>query len=468
MKTTTDTSIFIQYESAARGYCRHFDTIFTSASGAQLQDAGRRTYIDFLAACGALNYGHNDPDMSRALIKHISRNGMSAGLDMYSDIKGAFLKRLQGLILQPRKMNYRVQFTGPAGTNAVEAAMKLARKVTGRTNIIAFTNGFHGVSLGALAATGNKYNRMGATLPGVTRAPFEGYMGRDCNTAGYLNKLLSDPSGGIEAPAAILLETVQGEGGLNTASEKWLQQIAAIAKRHGALLIVDDIQAGCGRTGTFFSFEKMGIEPDIITLSKSISGYGLPMALVLIKPEHDQWSPAEHNGTFRGNSHAFVTARIALEKFWSDEIFSKAVFSKAAIITKQLTRIGKRIPGSFVKGRGMMQGLSVGSGKTAAKICRLCFRKGLICETSGPYDEVIKILAPLTIPAGLLKQGLGILNSAVDEVMNTTRIRVSVPHGKLKKNSREKIPVKSIRIPMTTCLLATGKSDHPLSHHVAL
>ncbi len=422
MRKVTDNTVFTQYESAARGYCRRFNPVFTSASGGLIQDAEGKEYIDFLAACGALNYGHNDPDMSAALIEHISRNGMSACLDLHSDVKAGFLDSLQHIILEPRGLKYRIQFTGPTGTNAVEAAMKLARKVTGRTNIISFTNGFHGVSLGSLAATGNKYHRMGGVmLSGVTRVPYENYLGTGIDTAEYLDKILTDPSGGVEAPAAILLETVQGEGGLNTASAPWLQRIAAIAKKHGALLIVDDIQAGCGRTGTFFSFEQMGIKPDIVTLSKSISGYGLPMALVLIKPKYDLWEPAEHNGTFRGNSHAFVTARVMLEKFWKDDTFSQSIALKSSQVTKRLTRIRYLIAGSYLKGRGMMQGISVGTGELADRICRESFKRGMICETAGSYDEVIKIFAPLTASVDLLNRGLDILEKATKVVMAENR-----------------------------------------------
>ncbi len=435
MKAITNKTAITKHESEVRGYCRHFSPVFKSANGSIMQDVEGQNYIDFLAACGALNYGHNDPDMSEALLRHISNDGITASLDLFSVAKAGFLDSFHRRILKPRGLNYRVQFTGPTGTNAVEAAMKLARKVTGRTNIIAFTNGFHGVSLGALAATGNKYNRMGCSLPGVSRFPYENYMGSDIDTAAYLDKLLSDPSGGIEAPAAILLETVQGEGGLNTASAQWLKRIAALAKRHGALLIIDDIQAGCGRTGSFFSFERMGIEPDLVTLSKSISGYGLPMAIVLIKPRYDIWEPAEHNGTFRGNTHAFVTARVALEKFWSDDTFSQEIANKAAVVTEYLTRISKLIPGSYLKGRGMMQGIDVGSGSLANKICRLIFEKGLIIETAGPHDEVIKIFAPLTTPMDLLEQGLSIIQEAVIEIMGGAPPVDIIPFRKRLENS---------------------------------
>lgn len=416
-------SVSDNHESEARGYCRKFKTVFEHASGSIMRDSDGKEFVDFLAACGSLNYGHNDPDMGDALISHIRSNQLTAGLDLHNNAKADFMRTFVDVILKPRGMDYKLQFTGPTGTNAVEAAMKLARKVTGRTNIISFTNGFHGVSLGSLAATGNKFNRMGAPLPGVTRAPYENYMGEGINTATYIDKLLSDPSGGVEAPAAFILETVQGEGGLNAASKEWLQDIAAVAKKHGALLIIDDIQAGCGRTGTFFSFEKMGIEPDIITLSKSISGYGLPMSLVLIKPEHDQWAPAEHNGTFRGNCHAFLTSRVAIEKYWSNDRLEKKINRLAEVVTRRLKEISTLIPGSFLKGRGMMQGLSVESGELSAKICALAFEKGLVIETSGPDDEVIKILAPLTTTVEEMERGLDILEKAASEVMGVTRTK---------------------------------------------
>jgi diaminobutyrate-2-oxoglutarate transaminase len=408
-----DKTVFLRRESGVRSYCRSFDTVFSSASGSMITDLDGREYIDFLAGCGALNYGHNDPDMSAALIEYIQQGGVALGLDLFTVAKGRFLESFERLVLAPRGLDYRVQFTGPTGTNAVEAALKLARKVTGRSNVIAFTNGFHGVSLGALAATGNRHNRMAMSLPGVSRAPFDGYYGDQVDTAAMLDRLLSDPSSGIDAPAAILLETVQGEGGLNAASRRWLEDVAALSRQHGALLIIDDIQAGCGRTGRFFSFEDMNVLPDIVTLSKSLSGYGLPMSVVMIRPEHDRWRPAEHNGTFRGNAHAFVTARVALEKFWHDQTFARQVRKKGDLLTKRLRAIAASVPNARVKGRGMMQGIDVGTGDFATGVCRNCFAKGLIIERSGAYDEVVKLLPPLTTPPELLERGLAILEAAV-------------------------------------------------------
>ncbi len=415
---TTDVSIFTRRESAARSYCRSMPAVFARARGSELFDTDGNRYIDFLAGCSSLNYGHNDPDMKAALIDHIAGDGLAHGLDLHSDAKADFLTAFERHILRPRGMDHRVMFTGPTGANAVEAAMKIARKKTGRTNIIAFTNGFHGVTMGALAATGNGYHRGGAGMDtsGITRVPFDGYVdGMD--TADLLDRMLSDASGGIDAPAAILFEPVQGEGGLNAASPDWMRKIADIAKRHGALLIVDDIQSGCGRTGTFFAFEGAGIKPDIVTLAKSVSGFGLPMALTLIRPEHDIFGPAEHNGTFRGNTHAFVTARVAIEKFWSDDRFQGDIADKATVVSNALQDIADTVPGAFLKGRGMMQGVDVGTGDLAAAICARAYENGLVIETSGSDDQVVKVLAPLTTPSDILRDGLAIVVRAARDVL---------------------------------------------------
>lgn len=421
---TSNMPVFKRRESEARSYCRGFDTVFSTAQGAEMTDTAGRTYIDFLAGCSSLNYGHNDPDMKVALIDHIAGDGISHGLDMHTDAKGAFIEAFEKHILTPRQMDHKLMFVGPTGANAVEAAMKVARKATGRTNVVAFTNGFHGVTQGALAATGNSYHRGGAgtTLNNVTRMPYDGYMGQGFDTADLLEAMLSDASSGMDLPAAILLETVQGEGGLNAASPDWIARIAKLAKDHGALLIVDDIQAGCGRTGTFFSFDEMDITPDIITLAKSVSGFGLPMGLVLLKPEHDVMGPAEHNGTFRGNTHAFVTARVAIEKFWSDDALQNDIGRRAAMIKETLETIAAMVPGAYLKGRGMMRGVDVGSGDLAGEICARAFQNGLIVETSGSEDEVVKILAPLTISDATLKKGLNILIDAAQSVTINTKI----------------------------------------------
>lgn len=417
------TDIFTRRESEARSYCRGIPAVFTKASGSVLTGNDGTKYIDFLAGCSSLNYGHNDPDMKSALVEHITSDGIAHGLDLHTTTKADFLTAFDRHILTPRNMDHRVMFMGPTGANAVEAAMKIARKKTGRTNIVAFTNGFHGVTMGALAATGNGYHRGGAGMDtqGVTRMPYDGFAD-GVDGAELLDLMLSDASGGIDAPAAIMLETIQGEGGLNAASGDFVRKIADIAKKHGALLIIDDIQAGCGRSGTFFSFEEMGVTPDIVTMAKSISGFGLPLALLLVRPDHDVFGPAEHNGTFRGNTHAFVTARVAIEKFWADDAFQKELADKAQLIERRLTELADLIPGAYLKGRGLMRGVDVGSGELAEKICGRAYDKGLIIETSGSEDEVVKVLAPLTTPVETFEKGFDILMDAAREVLATTNI----------------------------------------------
>ncbi|KFE35589.1 diaminobutyrate--2-oxoglutarate transaminase [Thioclava atlantica] len=421
---TADKTIFTQRESEARSYCRGFDTVFTTAQGSELTDAEGRTYIDFLAGCSSLNYGHNDPDMKEALINHLLENKMGHALDLHTDSKAEFLRAFEEHILAPRGMDHKLMFVGPTGANAVEAAMKIARKATGRTNIIAFTNGFHGVTMGALSATGNGYHRGGAGMDtqGVTRMPYDAYAD-GVDSVALLDQMLSDASGGIDAPAAIMLETVQGEGGLNAASPEFIQGVEKIARKHGALFIIDDIQAGCGRTGTFFSFEEMDVMPDVVTQAKSISGFGLPMALVLVRPDYDVFGPAEHNGTFRGNTHAFVTAKVAIEKFWADDQFQRELAVKSDVLREGLAAVADLVPGAFLKGRGLMQGVDVGTGELASKICGLCFEKGLVIETSGNEDQVVKVLAPLTTPMETFRKGLEILREATSEVLaDGTRI----------------------------------------------
>src|SRR5690554_7968637 len=374
---------FEQHESGIRSYCRSFPVIFKQARGAELVTTEGKTYIDFLAGAGTLNYGHNHPVIKQALIVYLDSDGLTHGLDMYAEAKERVLETFHRVILEPRGLgNHVVQFTGPTGANSVEAALKLARKVTGRSNIISFTNGFHGVSMGALATTGNQHHRgaAGATLADVSRMPYANYFGKEVSTIAMMKKMLQDPSSGIDKPAAVIVEVVQGEGGLNTASADWLRQLEKLCRHHGMLLIVDDIEAGCGRSGSFFSFEEMGVQPDIITLSKSLSGYGLPFAVVLLKNELDQWKPGEHNGTFRGNNHAFVTAAAAFEHFWQSEDFALSVREKGQRIRTRMEQIVRRHPGNklFVKGRGMMLGVSCPDGETAARICELAFDKGLV------------------------------------------------------------------------------------------
>jgi len=408
---------FERLESEVRSYCRSFPEIFVRAKGSCVIDEAGEEYIDFFAGAGVMSYGHNNEHLKSALLEYIADDGITHGLDMATKAKAAFLEAFDQIILRPRGLEYKLMFPGPTGTNSVEAALKLARKITKRVGVVAFTNGFHGMTLGSLAVTGNQSKRAGAGVPltHVTRLPFDGYFGDDVDTIEYADRLLSDASSGVDAPAAFIVETVQAEGGINVASHRWLRGLQTLAKKHGALLIVDDIQVGCGRTGPFFSFEKAGVRPDIVCLSKALSGYGLPFALTLIRPDLDVWKPGEHNGTFRGNNLAFVTARAALERYWTNGRLESAVADKGQIIRSALDSLADDFGGQ-VRGRGLIQGIALEPDTTAA-VCREAFARGVVIETAGAQSEVLKVLPPLTIQPDILEDGLRIVRDAMENVV---------------------------------------------------
>ena len=309
-----NTSVFESYESNVRSYCRSFPTVFTKAKGAIMVDEAGKEYVDFFAGAGALNFGHNPDAMVDAIVDYLKSDGIVHSMDMYTAPKRAFLETLENRILKPRGLDYKVQFAGPTGTNAVEAAIKLARKVKGRENIFAFMGAFHGMTMGSLALTTDRCSREGAgqILPNVTHIPAPG-MFQGLDTIAYMERLLTDDHSGVEKPAAVVLETVQADGGINVFDAEWLRRLRDLCDRYDILMIADDIQVGCGRTGTFFSFERAGIVPDMVTLSKSIGGCGMPLALVLMKPELDQWEPGQHTGTFRGNQLSLVAGKIGMD-----------------------------------------------------------------------------------------------------------------------------------------------------------
>jgi diaminobutyrate-2-oxoglutarate transaminase len=402
-------------ESNVRSYSRGFPTVFSAAKGAMVYDEAGIGYID-LAGAGSLNYGHNDAHIKQAVVDYLLADGIIQGMDLATTAKIDFLRKFERVVLEPRNMNYRVQFTGPTGTNAVEAALKLARKVTGRKNIASFTNGFHGVSLGALAASANDFKRSaaGVSLNDVVRLPFDKYVDGDFDSIAYARKLFEDPCSGFAKPAAFIVETVQGDGGLNTASVEWLQALQTLAKELDALLIVDDIQAGCGRTGTFFSFERYDLHPDVICLSKSISGNGLPMAIVLIKPEHDVWKPGEHNGTFRGNNLAFVSARAALS-YWEDAGFLKRLDENIELMDRKLEGLVRKYSNVLLrkKGRGLFQGINFREAADARRVRGDVFSDGVISEICGPRGEVLKLMPPLNIETSLLELSIEKIDSRI-------------------------------------------------------
>ena len=399
-------------ESEVRSYCRSFPKVFDRAKGAVLRDEEGGGYLDFLSGAGTLNYGHNNDEIKGAVLAYLEEDGILHGLDLATVAKRRFLQTFERLILKPRNLKYKVQFTGPTGTNAVEAALKIARNVKERTNIVSFTNGFHGMTLGSVSATGNSYYRDAAGVPLslTTFMPYDGYLGDEVDTLEYLRKMLEDPSSGMDLPAAVIVETVQGEGGVNVASPRWLRGLQKICREFDILLIVDDIQVGCGRTGPFFSFEFADLDPDVVCLSKALSGYGLPMSVVLMKPELDIWKPGEHTGTFRGNNLAFVSAAKTLETYWSDDRFSKAVLAKSVVLKKRLKAIAEKYPEAVdVRGRGLIQGIECSPAEGAVAVSRAAFERGLIVETSGSENQVVKCLSALTIDEDSMETALEIL-----------------------------------------------------------
>lgn len=422
ISSLTDTSIYDRRESNVRSYCRSFPTVFTTATGSTLTDATGRHFVDFFAGAGALNYGHNHPRLKQVLVEYIMSDGLTHGLDLHTAAKTAFLDTFERLILNPRNLPYKVQFTGPTGANAVEAALKVARNATGRTGVFSFMGGYHGHSLGGLAATANREHRAaaGTGLHDTTFLPFPtGSMATESglDTLAYLRAILADGHSGIEVPAAVIVETIQAEGGICIAPTDWLVGLREICTEYGIVLIIDDIQTGCGRTGSFFSFERAGIVPDIVTLSKSISGYGLPMALVLLKPELDIWKPAEHTGTFRGNQLAFVTAAEAIRLFEEEQFAERTMqlgFQLEMTLKQMVCPHDERID---VRGIGLMWGIDFGkidlTGALAKRISQRCFVDGLIIERVGRNDTVLKVLPALTITSEELDHGLCILAGAI-------------------------------------------------------
>jgi diaminobutyrate-2-oxoglutarate transaminase len=410
-------STFIEHESNVRSYCRSFPTVFCKAHGARMIDTRGRSYIDLLAGAGTLNYGHNDPAIMEAVIAYMANGGITHSLDLYTEAKALFIESFQKHILTPRKLHYKLQFPGPTGTNAVEAALKLARKVTRRQQVIAFSGGYHGMTLGSLAATSNPSKRRGASmrLDGVTFMPFDGFLPGSIDGMRVIETMLMNSNSGIDPPAAILVECVQGEGGLNTASVEWMQCIARVAHSVGALLIVDDIQAGIGRTGTYFSFEGMEINPDIVILSKALSGFGAPMSLVLIDPDIDLWEPGEHNGTFRGNNLAFVGATAAIKKYWTCDEFLTSIAERSELIQKSFSRIMANVLDGRVrvKGKGLIMGLEFHEAELPGLLSKRLFNRGIIAETCGHRSEVLKLLPPLNISIDDLEEAMVAIETEV-------------------------------------------------------
>lgn len=419
-------SIFEQRESDIRAYCRVYPVVFDKAINARQIDENGNEYIDFFAGAGVLNFGHNNERMTKAVVDYIQSNGVTHTLDMHTTAKRHFMEHFTQTVLEPRNMPHKMQFMGPTGTNAVEAAMKLARRVTGRQDLVAFSHGFHGMTLGALSATANQYFRNAAGVPlnhvkhfafGCETPCPSCELGCGMQSIEQLRAVYADSSSGIAPPAAFLVETIQAEGGVKVASKEWMQALAKLAKEVGALLIVDDIQVGMGRTGSFFSFDDLDIDPDIICLAKGLGGLGTPMAMNLVKPEYDkQWSPGEHTGTFRGQNFSFVAGDQALTYF-DDDVLMGRVKEHAVTMLNALMPLADNNESVTVTGKGMILGLDVSNGDVAKAIVNQCFNEGLMIASCGTGGRVVKLIPPLTIPDEDLKTGLDILVKVTQSVL---------------------------------------------------
>lgn len=415
-----NTSIFENYESNVRSYCRSFPTTFVKAKDALMFDDQGKEYVDFFAGAGALNYGHNPDYMVEKMIAYLQSDGILHSMDMFTKPKQEFLDFFIHQVLEPRGLNYKIQFCGPTGTNAVECAIKLARMNKGRANVFAFMGAFHGMTMGSLALTTDRCSRdaAGQILPNVTHIPApDMFPGLD--VVAYMETLLTDDHSGVEKPAAIILETVQADGGINVFPVEFLQGVRALCDRHDILMIVDDIQVGNSRTGTFFSFERANIVPDMVTQSKSIGGCGMPISMLLFKPELDLWEPGQHTGTFRGNQLSLIAGLEGLKKMVRDDIPAEVRRKEKiveAFLRDEIAPLDSRI--SF-RGIGLLWGVDFSKfdRDMTKPLIAACFKNGMICERVGRDNAVLKLMPPLIIPDDQLLKGLQILKASLQEIL---------------------------------------------------
>ncbi|MCJ2188286.1 diaminobutyrate--2-oxoglutarate transaminase [Novosphingobium beihaiensis] len=411
-------------ESNARSYPRRIPLVLTGARGIYVQDSAGQLYVDCLAGAGTLALGHNHPAVIAALREALDSGAPLHTLDLPTRIKDAFVETLFAS-LPAGLQKSRVQFCGPSGSDAVEAALKLVRTATGRKAVVGFSGAYHGMTAGALSLMGNLAVRMplGGAMgdahmmpyPYDFRCPF-GIGGEQAVDAHLqlLEQVLNDPESGVPAPAAVLLEVVQGEGGVIPAPIRWLQGVRRLTQAAGVPLVIDEIQTGVGRTGTFFAFEQAGIEPDVLVLSKAIGG-GLPMAVMICREELDRWAPGAHAGTFRGNQLAMAAGVTTI-----GHVRDQALHRHAAAMGERLAGHLRAVQADFpaigdVRGRGLMIGVEIveepaprlhsgpnrvpppADGVLARAIQRACLEHGLIVETGGRHGAVLRFLCPLIV-----------------------------------------------------------------------
>ena len=406
---------FDALESNVRWYCRRWPTVFTSAAGSVITDENGVEFIDFFAGAGVMSYGHNNPLLIDVAIEHLRSGRLLHSLDTYTVEKREFLDTLQRTILAPRHLDMVVQTVGPTGATAVEAALQLAQRLTGHRAVLGFEGGYHGMSYRAASISASMEGReTSAHLKDFVALPFVKHV-TDADVE-LLEATLRAPVKG-QRIGVVVIEPTQGEGGARPFDPAYLAALRRITRELGILVIADEIQAGVGRTGSFFAFEGSALDPDIICISKAISGLGLPMAINLVRRELDTWNPGEFSGTFRGNNLAFKTSAAMLEHYWSDATLEKNTEEFGRVTRTALQAMADSFgAGSFdVRGNGMLNGLDVVDTDLATAISRHAFERGLIVETCGRGDTIVKLLTPLTIEPALLDEGLRRLALAVEQ-----------------------------------------------------
>lgn len=403
---------------------------FISADASVIIGRNRR-YIDFYSGAGRFNYGHRNPVLMRRLANDIRRNGDLSHGARSASIRAAFVDAVHQVLLAPRAWSYDMQLCGPSQAGALECALGLARRITGRQNIVSFTEGFHGASGRALVASARQFFRQCADRPdlaNITFMPYDRCFGPDVDTMAHLERLLESTHDASQLPAAVVVETVLDQGGVSVLTWRWLKDLQALCRRYDMLLVFDETQVGCGRTGRFFSFEVADIHADMIVLAKSLSGLGLPMSLVLSDRSLPQ--APKGSGVWASSSMdqdlALLTATHALDVYWVDASFSDQVARKEGLVRDWLENVVHSYPeyGFSVRGRGLVQGLDLSAlDGLAHRVASRALQNGLLIDTSGTRDEVLKLLPALTIDNDLLIRGLEILEASLADVLRQQAVQ---------------------------------------------
>jgi diaminobutyrate-2-oxoglutarate transaminase len=416
-------------ESNARTYPRRLPIAIAQAEGCYVEDLDGNVFIDFLNGAGTLPLGHSHPELLEAIQAQLP--SFQHGLDFPTEIRDEFVSAQLSMLPAEMQGRTRIGFCGPTGANAVEAALKLCKTATGRSEVVAFHGGYHGGSHGAMAVSGSvaQKQRVAGQMPGVhffpypyaLRNPLGGgpeNLGARC--AEFLERSLRDPIGGIPLPAAVLLEVVQGEGGVIPADTAFLRGVRRITRELDIPLIVDEIQCGCGRTGTWFAFEQHGIVPDVIVASKALGGLGMPASMILYDERLDAWDAGAHTGTFRGFQLAFAGGVAAVQIMQRDGVLENVRdMGELALACLQELADDFEIVGE-ARGVGLMLGLELVDPRTgepnypaAAAVQRAALERGLIIELGGRDDCVVRLLPALNVTRETIDQALGILREAL-------------------------------------------------------